>query len=55
MNEDLINVPLKSKNRKEGGGKETETQKNESLVEDIEDIVSPYTMGVSIKPLHWTN
>lgn len=55
LNEDLINVPLKSKNRKEGGGRKTETQKNESLVKDIEDIVSPYTMGDPMKPLQWTS
>ena len=55
LNEDLINVPLKSKNRKESGGRKTEMQKNESLVKDIEDIVSPYTMGDPMKPLQWTS
>ena len=55
LEENLINTPLKSKNRKEGGGRKKEIQKNESLQKIIENIVNPYTMGDPIKPLQWTS
>ena len=55
LEENLINTPLKSKNRKEGGGRKKEIQKNESLQKIIENIVNPYTIGDPIKPLRWTS
>lgn len=55
LEENLIYTPVKSKNRKEGGGRKKEIQKNVSLQKTIEEIVSPYTMGDPIKPLLWTS
>lgn len=48
---ELINTPLKLKNRKVGGGRKKEIKKNEFLQKDIENIVSPYTLGDPMKSL----
>ena len=55
LEKNLANIPLKSKSRKVGGGRKKETEKNQTLQKDLENIVSPYTMGDPMKPLQWTS
>ena len=55
LESNLENVPLKSKSRKEGGGRKKEIFKNDLLQKDLECIVSPHTMGDPMKPLQWTS
>jgi hypothetical protein len=55
LDENPGNPPPKLKNRKEGGGRKKEIVKDISLSKDIEDIVSPHTMGDPMKPLRWTS
>lgn len=55
LDKNLSTLPPKSKNRKEGGGRKKETVKDISLSKDLEDIVSPHTMGDPMKPLQWTS
>ena len=52
---DLEKTPSKLKSRKEGGGRKKEIIKNDLLQKELEDIVSPHTMGDPMKPLQWTS
>ena len=46
---------LKTRSRKVGGGRKKAIEKDTSLVQIIEDIVNPHTMGDPMKPLQWTS
>jgi len=50
-----INTPSKSKNRRPGEGRKKETAENQSLQKEIEDILSPYTVGGPMRFLQWTS
>ena len=46
---------LGKRSRKIGGGRKRATEKDSSLLQVIENIVSPHTMGDPMKPLCWTS
>ncbi|MDP3012856.1 MAG: ISAzo13 family transposase [Candidatus Subteraquimicrobiales bacterium] len=43
------------KSRRPGGGRKKATEKDSTLAQVIEEIVSPHTMGDPMKPLLWTS
>ena len=45
---------LKQRIRREGGGRKKLTDKHQSLIQDLESIVNPYTRGDPENPLKWT-
>ncbi len=49
------NEVLKTRSRKPGGGRKKATEKDSTLAQVIEDIVSPHTIGDPMKPLRWTS
>ena len=49
------NEVLKTRSRRPGGGRKKATEKDITLAQVIEDIVSPHTMGNPMKPLRWTS
>lgn len=55
LKDNLVSTPIKTKIRKAGGGRKKEVHKNKILEDEIEKIVSPYTMGDPMKPLQWTS
>jgi len=46
---------LKSRIRKEGGGRKKAVEHQPGMLQAIEGIVSPYTMGNPMNPLIWTS
>lgn len=46
---------LKSRIRKEGGGRKKSVEHQPEMLQAIEDIVSPHTMGDPMNPLIWTS
>lgn len=45
----------KTRSRKGGGGRKKETEKDITLLKDVEEVVSPHTLGDPMKPLQWTS
>ena len=56
---ELANNPVdslsKRRSRKNGGGRKKESVKDETLIQDVEDIISPFVKGDPMKPLQWTS
>ena len=48
-------LPTEERIRNAGGGRKKKTEINENLVNAIEEIVTPHTMGDPMKPLLWTS
>ena len=51
-------IPNNSSNknvRKAGGGRKATIIKDKKLIEDIEELVTPFTMGNPMNPLKWTS
>lgn len=48
-------IDTSTKSRRTGGGRKKASEKDNKLLQAIENIVSPHTMGDPMKPLQWTS
>lgn len=53
-NPEKSSMKAKQRIRREGGGRKKLIEKNQSLIQDLESLVNPYTRGDSENPLKWT-
>jgi len=55
LNDKSEKATSKLRCRNVGGGRKKESIKDATLIKDVEDIISPYTMGDPMQPLQWTS
>jgi hypothetical protein len=50
-----VESSLENRIRKEGGGRKKSVEQQPEILQIIEDLVSPYTLGDPMNPLIWTS